>query len=82
MIITKGSFFCHFYKDKSFMMRFKNLFIKIFIIFNLLEAQISFADNHNIYETLELIQKDIKTFEKAVYSGSVEIKNNSSAQQI
>ena len=45
---------------------------------NLIGTKISFADNHNIYETLELIQKDIKTLEKAVYSGSVEIKNNSS----
>mgnify|MGYP003312756413 CR=1 FL=1 len=30
----------------------------------------SFADNHNIYETIEQLQKDIKTLEKAVYSGS------------
>ena len=32
----------------------------------------STADNHNIYETLELIQKDIKTLEKAVYSKAAE----------
>ena len=36
-----------------------------------------FADNHNIYQTLEQIQKDIKTLEKAVYSGSVEISGES-----
>ena len=35
-----------------------------------------FADNHNIYETLERIQKDIKTLERAVYSDSVEASNN------
>ena len=35
-----------------------------------------FADNHNIYETLEKIQKDIKTLERAVYSDSVELSNN------
>ena len=35
-----------------------------------------FADSHNIYETLESIQKDIKTLEKAIYSGSVELNNN------
>ena len=35
-----------------------------------------FADNHNIYETLEKIQKDIKTLERAVYSDSVEASNN------
>ena len=34
------------------------------------------ADNHNIYETLEKIQKDIKTLERAVYSDSVETSNN------
>ncbi len=60
-------------------MRFKFfLILKIFILLNLIGTKFSFADNHNIYETLELIQKDIKTLEKAVYSGSVEIKNNSS----
>ena len=34
------------------------------------------ADNHNIYETLEQIQKDIKTLEKAVYSGKINLNNN------
>jgi tol-pal system protein YbgF len=60
-------------------MRFKKLlFIKKLILLNLLFTQSLFADNHNIYETLELIQKDIKTLEKAVYSGSIEINNNTS----
>jgi tol-pal system protein YbgF len=60
-------------------MRFKKLlFIKILILLNLLFTQSLFADNHNIYETLELIQKDIKTLEKAVYSGSIEVNNNTS----
>ena len=60
-------------------MRFKKLlFIKILILLNLFFTQSLFADNHNIYETLELIQKDIKTLEKAVYSGSIEINNNTS----
>tara|TARA_A100001011_G_scaffold86375_1_gene90591 strand:- start:7484 stop:8470 length:987 start_codon:yes stop_codon:yes gene_type:complete len=55
-----------------------NLFIKrlIFLIYFFISTYV-FADNHNIYETLELIQKDIKTLEKAVYSGSNEIGNNS-----
>jgi tol-pal system protein YbgF len=53
-------------------MSFKKLLtIKLFIIFNIIINQTTFADNHNIYETLELIQKDIKTLEKAVYSGSI-----------
>ena len=53
-------------------MRFKKLLIIKLII---LYCQTSLADNHNIYETLELIQQDIKTLEKAVYSGSGEINN-------
>ena len=61
-------------------MRFKNLLlIKILILLNLFEANISFADNHNIYETLEVIQKNIKTLEKAVYSGSMDNSNNTSS---
>ena len=43
--------------------------------FFLLICSISFADNHNIYETLEQIQKDIKTLEKAVYSSSAQLNN-------
>ncbi len=35
------------------------------------------ADNHNIYETLEKIQKDIKTLEKAVYSQTSSLNNSS-----
>ena len=46
-------------------------FIKFFSL------SVSLADNHNIYETLEQIQKDIKTLEKAVYSGSIELNNSS-----
>ena len=34
------------------------------------------ADNHNIYETLEKIQKDIKTLERAVYSSSTDTNSN------
>jgi len=60
-------------------MRAKNFFlIKIFILLNLLISKFAFADNHNIYETLELIKNDIKTLEKAVYSGSVDIQNDAS----
>ena len=33
------------------------------------------ADNHNIYETIEQLQKDIKTLERAVYSGSAILNN-------
>ena len=55
---------------KKFVLKFS------FIInFFLLICSISFADNHNIYETLEQIQKDIKTLEKAVYSSSAQLNN-------
>ena len=64
-------------------MSFKKLFtVKLFIIFNFIINQCSLADNHNIYETLELIQKNIKTLEKAVYSGSIEINNESGSSSI
>ena len=50
----------------------------VFLInFFLFFSTFSFADNHNIYETLEQIQKDIKTLEKAVYSGTTGLSNNS-----
>ena len=64
-------------------MSFKKLFtVKLFIIFNFIINQCAFAENHNIYETLELIQKNIKTLEKAVYSGSIEINNESGSSSI
>ena len=45
-------------------MRFKNLIvIKLLIFLNLFGVKIVLADNHNIYETLELIQNDIKTLD-------------------
>ena len=52
----------------------KLIFLKIIFILSLFCAKISFADSHNIYETLENIQNDLKTLERAVYSGSIEIK--------
>ena len=49
-----------------------------FLILSFLSYSFSFADNHNIYETLEQIQKDIKTLEKAVYSETLSLKNENS----
>ena len=49
-------------------LKIKIILIKFFLIFNLLFLNtFLFADNHNIYEILDQIQKDIKTLEKAVY---------------
>ncbi len=64
-------------------MDFKKFFlVKILIFLNLFINKVSLADNHNIYETLELIQKDIKTLERAVYSGSIEVKNDASSTTV
>ena len=73
-----GSFFCHHYNYYlNLMLIYKKIVkINLTIIFSLFSAM-SFADNHNLYEILELIQKDIKTLEKAVYSDSINISNNS-----
>jgi TolA-binding protein len=47
--------------------------ISLFIFF----SNAVIADNHNINEVLEVIQKDLKTLEKAVYSGSIKTENSS-----
>jgi len=60
-------------------MRF-TLKIILLILFNLSFVQNSFSDNHNIYETLEIIKNDLKTLERAVYSGSIEIDTSSIEQ--
>ena len=53
---------------------FKLIILKLFVLFQLSFLNISYADNHNIYETLEIIKNDLKTLERAVYSDSVEVK--------
>ncbi|MDB4065524.1 tol-pal system protein YbgF [Candidatus Pelagibacter sp.] len=60
-------------------MRFTSKLI-ILTLFYLSFLQNSFSDNHNIYETLEIIKNDLKTLERAVYSGSIEIKTSSNEQ--
>ncbi|WP_435163340.1 tol-pal system protein YbgF [Candidatus Pelagibacter bacterium nBUS_25] len=52
----------------------------LLILLNLCFLQNSFSDNHNIYETLEIIKNDLKTLERAVYSGSIEINTSSKEQ--
>ncbi len=49
--------------------------LKLTVIF-VLFSSVCFADNHNLKEVLELIQKDLKTLEKAVYSGSINTSTN------
>jgi tol-pal system protein YbgF len=47
----------------------KLIYLKLTFIFVLI-SNIALADNHDLKEVLDLIQKDLKTLEKAVYSGS------------
>jgi len=65
------------------MIKFKNfIVINLFLIIILVSTK-SFSENHNVLEVLELIQKDLKTLEKAVYSGSLNdsISSNSTMDQ-
>ncbi len=50
----------------------KKLIVRLILIISFFITPQVLADNHNIYEILEQLQKDIKTLEKAVYSNSVE----------
>ena len=52
-------------------MRF--LLVKFFLIIGLFISGFANADSHKLNEILEKIQKDIKTLEKAVYSGTREL---------
>ena len=54
---------------------FKLIVLKVIFLFHFVIISNSSADNHNIYETLEIIKNDLKTLERAVYSGSIEIEN-------
>ena len=61
------------------MIKFKNfILIKFFLIFTVIGSS-SFADSHNIYDVLELIKKDLKTLEKAVYSESLNGNSNNAS---
>ena len=65
-------------------MNYLKLFFKFktFLVINIFVCFSSLADNHNIYETLELIKKDLKTLEKAVYSNSNEFNNTNLSSSI
>ena len=60
----------------------KNLSVCFFITFILLINFSAKTENHNFKEILDLIQKDLKTLEKAVYSQSSSETNNSSSFEI
>ncbi len=59
---------------------FKLIFFYLIFFLNYLTLSVSYADSHNIYETLEIIKQDLKTLERAVYSGSIEVKKNTNSE--
>ena len=64
------------------MFNYKKLIqLKLTFIFIFL-SNVVFADNHNLNEILELIQKDLKTLEKAVYSGTIDPENSDSQKSL
>ena len=61
----------------------KNLILSFSLFFfSLIQIQLLKADTQDIYQTLQIIQKDLKTLEKAVYSGSIETNNSFNTSQI
>ena len=62
------------------MFNYKKLIQLKFIFVLIFLSSGVYADNHNLSKILELIQKDLKTLEKAVYSNSIN-KENSNSQK-
>ena len=52
------------------------IILKLLFLLNLSFFNFSYSDSHNIYETLENIKNDLKTLERAVYSGSIELNKS------
>ena len=61
---------------------FRSILFSLILILNFLFSGNAYSDNHNIYEILDLIKKDLKTLERAVYSGSIEIDGNSNNETV
>jgi len=62
------------------MISFKKKITITFFLFFLLFTQNSFSEDQNVLEILEIIQKDLKTLEKAVYSDSDSIISSSTIE--
>jgi len=62
------------------MISFKKKITIAFFLFFLLFTQNSFSEDHNVLEILEIIQKDLKTLERAVYSDSDSVISNSTIE--
>ena len=61
---------------------FRSKSLKLFFLLNLFFVNVSNADNHNIYEILDNIKDDLKTLERAVYSGSIEIETKTNNKSV
>ena len=55
----------------------KKIVTALFFLFLLFFSQNSYSEDQNVLEILEIIQKDLKTLEKAVYADSVTVSSNS-----
>jgi len=64
------------------MIKFNKRFFLFISIFLLTIINSSYSDSHNIKEILELIQKDLKTLERAVYSDSFEGSDQTSSSEL
>ena len=58
----------------------KKIVTVLFFFFLLFFSQNSYSEDQNVLEILEIIQKDLKTLEKAVYSDSVTVSSNSTTE--
>ena len=61
------------------MLKLKNFFLSLSLAIFLIPFSNLFADDESINETLKLIQKDIKTLEKAVYSNNQDQEQTSNS---
>ena len=62
------------------MIIFKRKKLYIFFLFFLFFAGKSYSEEQNVFEVLKIIQKDLKTLEKAVYSSSNSNNSNSTVE--
>ena len=63
------------------MIGFKKKIVTVLFFLSLLFfSQNSYSEDQNVLEILEIIQKDLKTLEKAVYSDSVTVSSNSTTE--
>ena len=62
------------------MINYKKI-IQLLLIFIFFPTN-SFSDDHNLSEVIKLIQKDLKTLEKAIYSGSLNTENSNNLENL